>query len=219
MKKKSTLEYPMSTLSAPVNPNDMQVYKQEQKDLTDHYLKKKVKKGKKLGSIKVSFYYYYVTHNLELDRFLDTNGYSKSSSKTSSRKRARNSTSAAIKIKRKKSIVNLMVIEAKNLKAVDWNNNTSDPYCKISIGKEKSKTFEVVRLAVNPSHQGRGIGRKLLEMVERFSTSRGATSLIANTISILESALSLYQSCEYQIEKGAALGPDLNILTLVKSVS
>ena len=39
MKKKSTLEYPMSTLSAPVKPNDMQVYKQEQKDLTDHYVK------------------------------------------------------------------------------------------------------------------------------------------------------------------------------------
>ena len=38
MKKKSTLEYPMSTLSAPVKPNDMQVYKQEQKDLTEHYV-------------------------------------------------------------------------------------------------------------------------------------------------------------------------------------
>ena len=29
----------MSTLSAPVKPNDMQVYKQEQRDLTDHYVK------------------------------------------------------------------------------------------------------------------------------------------------------------------------------------
>lgn len=84
--------------------------------------------------------------------------------------------------------------------------------------KEKSKTFEVVRLAVNPSHQGRGIGRKLLEMVERFSMSRGATSLIANTISILGSALSLYQSCEYQIEKEVALGPNLNMLTFSKQI-
>ena len=39
MKKKSTLEYPMSTLSAPVKPNDMVRFKQEQKDLTDHYVK------------------------------------------------------------------------------------------------------------------------------------------------------------------------------------
>jgi hypothetical protein len=29
MKKKSTLEYPMSTLSAPVKPNDMVRFKQE----------------------------------------------------------------------------------------------------------------------------------------------------------------------------------------------
>ena len=34
MKKKSTLEYPMSTLSAPVKPNDMTTFKQEQKALT-----------------------------------------------------------------------------------------------------------------------------------------------------------------------------------------
>ena len=38
MKKKSTLEYPMSTLSAPVKPNDMTTFKQEQKALTEHYV-------------------------------------------------------------------------------------------------------------------------------------------------------------------------------------
>tara|TARA_R110002012_G_C11203983_1_gene560269 strand:- start:54 stop:437 length:384 start_codon:yes stop_codon:yes gene_type:complete len=38
MKKKFTLEYPMSTLSAPVKPNDMTTFKQEQKNLTEHYV-------------------------------------------------------------------------------------------------------------------------------------------------------------------------------------
>ena len=82
--------------------------------------------------------------------------------------------------------------------------------------KEKSKALEVVRLAVDPSHRGKGIGRKLLEMVEMFSISRGCMNLIANTISILESAISLYQSCDYKLEKEASLGGKLTLLTYTK---
>lgn len=84
--------------------------------------------------------------------------------------------------------------------------------------KEKSKALEVVRLAVDPSHRGKGIGRKLLEMVEMFSISRGCTNLTANTISILESAISLYQSCDYKLDKEASLGGNLTLLTYTKQL-
>lgn len=130
-------------------PNQHHVINLELHDGGDHYLKKKVKKGKKLGSMRVSFYYYYVNSNLELGRFLDTNGHSEVSSITSTRKGGKKSTPSTVKIKRKKSMVNIMVIEAKNLRAVDWNNNTSDPSCKVSIGKEKFRTSTKYK-TVNP---------------------------------------------------------------------
>jgi GNAT superfamily N-acetyltransferase len=83
--------------------------------------------------------------------------------------------------------------------------------------KAKSRTLEVVRLAVNPDHRGKGVGRKLLAMVESFATSRGAyPSLIANTISILDSAKRLYESCGYKLEKEADLGGNLTMLTYRK---
>jgi len=44
MKKKSTLEYPMSTLSAPVKPNDIVQYKTKQRTTTEHYANEQLEK-------------------------------------------------------------------------------------------------------------------------------------------------------------------------------
>ena len=47
-------------------------------------------------------------------------------------------------------MVNIMVVEANNLRSVDKINNTSDPYCKLLIGKEKIRT-KIAMNTVSPS--------------------------------------------------------------------
>ena len=49
-----------------------------------------------------------------------------------------------------KGMVNIMVVEANKLRPVDKINNTSDPYCKLLIGKEKIRT-KIAMNTINPS--------------------------------------------------------------------
>ena len=164
-------------------PNQHHVINLELHDGGDHYLKKKIKRGKKLGTMRVSFYFYYASNSSELERCLDTNGHSEVSSVTSSRKGMKKSASTTVKIKRKKSIVNIMVVEAKNLKAVDWNNNTSDPTCKINIGKEKFKTSTKYK-TVNPVWK------------ESFSIGWDEASCTSPLAILIMSGRNLYHYCK-----------------------
>ena len=58
--------------------------------------------------------------------------------------------------------------------------------------------FELAKLAVTPTAQGRGLGRRLVETVVRFAASRGArrVSLVSN--SGLTAALRLYESLGFE---------------------
>ncbi|HTS88891.1 MAG TPA: GNAT family N-acetyltransferase [Gemmatimonadales bacterium] len=54
-------------------------------------------------------------------------------------------------------------------------------------------SFELAKMAVSPTHQGRGIGRLLGEAVIEWAQQRGATKLVLLTNSSLEGAIRLYQ--------------------------
>ncbi|KAL3945337.1 MAG: hypothetical protein SGBAC_000613 [Bacillariaceae sp.] len=82
----------------------------------------------------------------------------------------------------------------------------------------KLTKLEVVRLAVKASCRGQGIGRRLLQMVEKFATERYAppVTLIAQTITILDEAKRLYDTVGYDLEKESDLGGSLGMLTYTR---
>jgi GNAT superfamily N-acetyltransferase len=58
-------------------------------------------------------------------------------------------------------------------------------------------TAEIKRMYVSPSVRGRGIGRALVEALEREARSVGATRIVLETGTRLESAIKLYEAMGY----------------------
>ena len=81
-----------------------------------------------------------------------------------------------------------------------------------------SGTLEIFRMAVDERFRGEGIGRSLLKVAEDFACSRGSTKLIANTLTILDTAIRLYEACGYEIEKDTPLGKSLTLRTYAKTL-
>ncbi|CAJ1967073.1 unnamed protein product [Cylindrotheca closterium] len=110
------------------------------------------------------------------------------------------------------------------LVAVQYNGANSERHVVGCVGvrrwgqNSKSATLEVVRLAVKASCRGKGIGRRLLQMVEKFAIENyePPITLIAQTISILDEAKRLYDAMGYELEKESELGGNLSMLTYNK---
>jgi putative acetyltransferase len=60
------------------------------------------------------------------------------------------------------------------------------------------KEFEVAKMAVEPSHQGAGIGRRLLQSVIEEARSVGAHRLYLETNHVLTPAIRLYESLGFK---------------------
>ncbi len=60
--------------------------------------------------------------------------------------------------------------------------------------------FELAKLAVSPAAQGKGIGRRLSQVVIEFARSHGATSVVLTSNSALVQAIRLYESMGFQHE-------------------
>ena len=58
--------------------------------------------------------------------------------------------------------------------------------------------FELLKLAVTPSAQGLGLGRRLVEACLEYARERGAQRLVLLSNSQLEAALRLYESLGFQ---------------------
>lgn len=80
-----------------------------------------------------------------------------------------------------------------------------------------SDTLEIFRLAVQPNCRGQGVGKNLLRMVEHFCRSRGVRNIVANTLTLLDKAMLLYERCGYTKEKDTPLGT-LTKRTYVKNI-
>ncbi len=60
--------------------------------------------------------------------------------------------------------------------------------------------LDVGGLAVDPAHQGRGAGRRLVEACVEQARSQGARKLTLRVLGTNERARRLYESCGFQIE-------------------
>jgi putative acetyltransferase len=61
----------------------------------------------------------------------------------------------------------------------------------------EDRSYEIAKMAVAPSFQGRGLGRRLLEATIEVARARGAKRLYLETNHILHSAVHLYESCGF----------------------
>ena len=59
-------------------------------------------------------------------------------------------------------------------------------------------TAELKRVYVDPRFRGQGIGRALVEHLEAYAVSAGATRLLLETGKLLEPAVRLYERCGFQ---------------------
>src|SRR5271156_693277 len=64
--------------------------------------------------------------------------------------------------------------------------------------RTKNKEFEVAKMAVDPSYQGAGIGRRLLYATIEEGRSAGAQRLYLETNHVLTSAIRLYESAGFK---------------------
>ena len=58
--------------------------------------------------------------------------------------------------------------------------------------------FELAKMAVQPDHQGQGIGRLLLEQCVQYARQRGATRVLLTTNDILKPALRVYHKAGFE---------------------
>lgn len=70
----------------------------------------------------------------------------------------------------------------------------------VSNSSTYSTKYEIYRFAVDDSYRGGGIGKRLLQVVETSSKSKGATEIYAVTPSCLLAANTLYESSGYAVD-------------------
>jgi GNAT superfamily N-acetyltransferase len=68
-----------------------------------------------------------------------------------------------------------------------------EPVGCCALLKKDDKTFEVAKMAVTAAHQGKGLGRILLQSCIDRARFRGKRRLFLETNSKLEAAVSLYR--------------------------
>ena len=68
-----------------------------------------------------------------------------------------------------------------------------------AIKKYDSSSMEVKRMFVLPQHRGKGIAKKILEALERWSFELGYKKCVLETGKKQIEAIALYKKCNYQI--------------------
>jgi GNAT superfamily N-acetyltransferase len=67
-----------------------------------------------------------------------------------------------------------------------------------ALRREAPRVFEIKRMWVRPPARGRGLGRVILEGLERRAVELGATEVVLDTSEYLPAALALYRSAGYK---------------------
>ena len=119
-------------------------------------------------------------------------------------------------------ITRYFALEAKDLEVLDDPvGKIVDPGGRILFAVDEGQTvgcvallamadggFEVAKMAVAESHQGRGLGRALLAACVERARAAGAPRLYLETNSALTPALGLYRSFGFRKLSGMSRGPD-----------
>ena len=111
-------------------PNTNHLISLEVKDGGDAFLLKKCRKGRSIGTLEIRFNYTYELNLTQSADCIPIEHFKKDA-------------------KEPPKIVEVMVLEGNDLRPVDRVNHSSDPYCKLFIGKVRMKT-KVIHGTVNP---------------------------------------------------------------------
>ncbi len=92
----------------------------------------------------------------------------------------------------------LLMKEGKIAGAVVLNEEYEPEYNQISWQDRSGKFLVVHRLCVDPSFQGQGISKILLDEIEEFAKERGYNSIRLDTYIPNEKAMNLYENQGYE---------------------
>ena len=90
--------------------------------------------------------------------------------------------------------------------AIVLDTNQSKQYLKLHWEDQTGRPLIIHRLAVHPFHQGKGIGKKLLNFAEEYALEKGHTSIRMDVYSQNPAAVGMYERAGYQI-KGSVRFP------------
>jgi GNAT superfamily N-acetyltransferase len=68
-----------------------------------------------------------------------------------------------------------------------------EPVGTVAAVRESDRVFELAKMAVRPSHRGRGLGEALGRAAIAYARDQGATMMFLETNSKLENAIRLYE--------------------------
>jgi len=90
--------------------------------------------------------------------------------------------------------------------AIVLDTNESKQYLKIQWGDYTGRPLIIHRLAVHPFHQGKGLGKKLLNFAEEYALEKGHTSIRMDVYSQNPEAVGMYERAGYQL-RGSIMFP------------
>ncbi len=79
------------------------------------------------------------------------------------------------------------------------------PKATVAMLKDGARSFELAKMAVAPSAQGRGYGKRLVQRAIEFARERGAQRILIRSNTTLRSAIALYRKLGFAITR---LGTD-----------
>ncbi|MEH7075415.1 GNAT family N-acetyltransferase [Neobacillus drentensis] len=82
--------------------------------------------------------------------------------------------------------------------AIVLDTNESKQYLKLQWEDHTGRPLIIHRLAVHPCHQGKGIGKRLLNFAEEYALEKGNTSIRLDVYSQNRSAIGMYEKAGYQ---------------------
>lgn len=90
--------------------------------------------------------------------------------------------------------------------AIVLDTNESKQYLKLQWEDPTGRPLIIHRLAVHPFHQGKGVGKRLLNFAEEYALEKEHTSIRLDVYSQNRSAIGMYESAGYQ-KRGAIRFP------------
>jgi ribosomal protein S18 acetylase RimI-like enzyme len=83
--------------------------------------------------------------------------------------------------------------------AIVLNKDESKQYSELQWNDHSGRPLIIHRLAVHPTHQGKGLGKRLLNFAEEYALKKGYTSIRMDVYSQNPEAVGMYESAGYQV--------------------
>ena len=89
--------------------------------------------------------------------------------------------------------------ESQLIGAIVLDKTESKQYRKIQWNDHSGRPLIIHRLAVHPAHQGKGLGKRLLNFAEEYAFKKGYTSIRMDVYSQNPGAIGMYERAGYEV--------------------